>query len=271
MLLAAPIAAFAEDVPIAMLSGNSGNKTLTFTCGDRSSIDNTTVLDVATTDKDHGWVQNAEIRKVVFVPSFANARPKSTKRWFFYLTNLETIQGIEYLNTSEVTDMNNMFRFCQSLAQLDLSHFDTHKVTSMYSMFEGCYKLKFINLKRFNTEKVTDMENMFRSCWSLETLDISNFSFASKPNVKWFAQQCLSLTNLIVGNNDLKDIPGGNYKQYLFSETGTSGNPLKLTVFESFDTSVLGEKGADGTYSWYEGAFTLNVTMGTNSIATPAK
>ena len=49
------------------------------------------------------------VARVVFDPSFADARPTTTRKWFMSMYNLRTIEGIEYLNTSEVTNMYGMF------------------------------------------------------------------------------------------------------------------------------------------------------------------
>ena len=71
-------------------------------------------------------------------------------------------------NTSKVTNMDSMFRFCNLLTSLDLSNFDTSKVTNMDSMFRGCYVLREIKgLENFNTSKVTNTINMFYNCADL--------------------------------------------------------------------------------------------------------
>ncbi|WP_368854997.1 BspA family leucine-rich repeat surface protein, partial [Salmonella sp. gx-f5] len=62
---------------------------------------------------------------MVFNASFANARPTSCNEWFFSCSNLTTIEGIEYLNTAKVTNMNKMFDNCESLKSLDLTKFNT--------------------------------------------------------------------------------------------------------------------------------------------------
>ena len=66
-----------------------------------------------------------EIKKIVIAPSFADHRPTSTAKWFENLEHLTTIEGLEHLNTSCVTDMSGMFENCEALTTLDLSHFDT--------------------------------------------------------------------------------------------------------------------------------------------------
>ena len=71
-------------------------------------------------------------------------------------------------NTSKVTNMDSMFRFCNLLTNLDLSNFNTSQVTSMDSMFRGCYVLREIKgLENFNTSKVTNTINMFYNCADL--------------------------------------------------------------------------------------------------------
>lgn len=114
------------------------------------------------------------ISKVVFEPAFKNVRPKSTARWFSSFSNLEEIQGMENLNTSEVTDMQEMFFWCSKITSLDLIHFDTGKVTSMYVMFDGCGLLTTLDLDTFNTSKVTDMRSMFWMCSNLVTILIGD-------------------------------------------------------------------------------------------------
>ena len=50
----------------------------------------------------------AAVERVVFDPSFAQARPTTTAYWFYEMENLTSITGLNYLNTSEVTNMLGM-------------------------------------------------------------------------------------------------------------------------------------------------------------------
>lgn len=104
------------------------------------------------------------IEKVVFSSSFARVRPKNTSSWFYSFSNLQQIEGIVNLNTSEVTDMNYMFSGCQSLTTLDVSTFNTSNVTDMRSMFNSCGSLTALDLSSWNTSKVTNMRAMFSGC-----------------------------------------------------------------------------------------------------------
>ena len=66
--------------------------------------------------------------RVVFDASFRDFRPTTTARWFYDYYALKQIEGVEYLNTSEVKDMREMFFGCSGLTSLDLSHFNTQNV-----------------------------------------------------------------------------------------------------------------------------------------------
>ena len=104
---------------------------------------------------------NSTTTRVVFDASFRDFRPTSTAWWFCHYRALKQIEGLEYLNTSEVKDMSSMFWGCSALTSLDLKNFNTKNVTDMSSMFCDCVALKSIDLKNFNTQNVTKMDRMF--------------------------------------------------------------------------------------------------------------
>ena len=126
-------------------------------------------------DLNHDWYAIREnIKKVVFDASFANARPTSCFMWFKGCSNLTTIEGIEYFNTENVTNMRYMFDLCRSLKSLDLTNFNTENVTDMYYMFNYCTSLESLDLTNFNTAKVTNMAGMFQRCFALKTIYASD-------------------------------------------------------------------------------------------------
>ena len=108
------------------------------------------------------------VNKVVFNASFANARPTSCYYWFCGCSKLTDIEGIENLNTENVTNMNSMFDRCSALTLLDLTNFNTAKVSDMSYMFMGCSALTTIFVSdKFVTDRVTDGRDMFHMCINL--------------------------------------------------------------------------------------------------------
>ena len=179
------------------------------------------------------WInQSDNIKKVVFDTSFAMARPTSCYWWFAGCKNLTEIEGVENLNTRNVTSMRNMFDACSNLESLDLSNFDTQnviymnymfygcskltsldlskfnnqKVTGMISMFEGCSGLKSLNLSKFNTQSVTDMSNMFYGCSGLTSLDLSKFDTQKLQGMSGMFSGCSGLTSLDLSKFDTQNV-----------------------------------------------------------------
>ena len=149
-----------------------------------------------------GWMKHTlGITKVVFDTSFANARPTSCYKWFYWCDKLKQVEGIKNLNTKEVTDMVDMFCDCQSLSSLDVSGFNTGKVTDMSGMFFECISLKLLDVAKFNTANVKSMSKMFYSCHNLDLLNVTNFNTANVTNMQGMFYSCFALTTIYASDN----------------------------------------------------------------------
>ena len=160
------------------------------------------------------WIsKNSYVKKVVFDASFANARPTSCYKWFCGCVNLAQIEGIEYLNTEEVTNMAWMFKGCSNLKSLDVSKFNTAQVTDMSYMFTHCWGLESLDVSRLNTENVTNMENMFLYCSNskLTSLDVSNFNTEKVTNMSCMFRGNSNLTSLDLSNFNTQDVKDMSY------------------------------------------------------------
>ena len=156
-------------------------------------------------DNNHSHNANI-IKKVIFDTSFANARPTSCYNWFYGCTDLTTIEGIEYLNTENVTNMSWMFSECSALTTLDVSNFDTKNVMEMSYMFGSCTKLKTLDVSSFNTQNVTDMNWMFSYCSALTTLDLSNFDTKNVTDMNGMFSNCSALTTLDLSSFETQNV-----------------------------------------------------------------
>lgn len=82
-------------------------------------------------------------------------------RPFLHVSDNLTYLNLSNWNTSNVTDMANMFLGCTKLTNLILSNWDTSKVTDMHSMFENDSSLTNLDVSNWDTSEVTDMSEMF--------------------------------------------------------------------------------------------------------------
>ena len=172
--------------------------TLTFRCGYKKTLGENEYALNSGEEKPAWYTLHDDINLVVFEASFANARPTSCYAWFQGFENLKQIEGIENLNTANVTDMSYMFKNCSNLAKLDVAHFNTAKVTTMNSMFTRCSNLAELDLTHFNTANVTNMYEMFNGCSNLVKLDVTNFNTAKVTTMFGMFNDCSNLTELDV-------------------------------------------------------------------------
>ena len=145
-------------------------------------------------------------KRVVLDASFRDFRPTTTKLWFANLSAVTQIEGLEYLNTEQVTDMSRMFWGCLRLTTLDLSHFNTENVTDMSEMFVDCFALMTLNLSNFKTQNVTNMHGMFLGCSALASLDVSNFKTQNVTDMGKMFESCQNLRSLDVSNFNTQNV-----------------------------------------------------------------
>ena len=228
-LVAAMMCALGASAAEAYANYTPSNTTLTFYYDNLRSTRTGTTYDLNTGSNDPGWYTdgtNANVTKVVFNSSFANARPTSTRCWFYGMKNLQSITGMSYLNTSEVTVFSHMFQSCQSLTSIDVSNFNTSKVTDMTQMFCNCANLTSLDLSIFNTANVTGMTMMFRSCRNLKTIFVgSGWSTAAVTSSDQMFWGCTSL----VGGQGTTYDENHVDKAYAHIDGGTS-NPGYFTA-----------------------------------------
>ena len=151
-------------------------------------------------------VAESTTTRVVFDVSFRDFRPTTTARWFYNYDELKQIEGLEFLNTSEVKDMSWMFSDCSGLPSLDLSHFNTQNVTDMSRMFSGCSGLTSLDLKNFNTQNVTGMSWMFSYCDGLTSLDVKNFNTQNVTNMAAMFKGCWCLPSLDLSHFNTQNV-----------------------------------------------------------------
>lgn len=191
------------------------------------------------------------IKKVVFDASFANARPTSCYKWFGGCEYLTTIEGIEYLNTQNVTNMSWMFDNCRKLTTLDVSHFNTQNVTNMSKMFDNCEALTTLDVSHFDTRNVTDMNSMFGGCNALTTLDVSHFDTKNVTDMSWMFGGCNALTTLDLSSFNTQNVT---------DMRGMFDSCYKLTTLDASNFDTKNVTNMEYMFRGCETVTTLDVT-----------
>ena len=194
--------------PYAVLSEN--NTVLTFFYDEKKAANNGMSVGPFSHYTDREWDNVAsKITNVIFDSSFANATTlTSTAYWFWNCNKLESIEGIQNLNTANITTMQCMFTNCSSLSSLDVRNFNTDKVTNMGQMFSGCSALTNLDLSNFNTSLVYNFWSMFFECSGLKNLDLRNFNTSNLEYINMMFYGCSGLTSLDISNFNTEKVTG---------------------------------------------------------------
>ena len=228
------------------------DNTLTFYYDTEKESREGTKYDLSIQNQHRQWYnERANITKVVFDTTFADARPTSTSLWFESFSALTDIEGMKNLNTQDVTDMSYMFRGCIWLTNLDLSNFVTSNVTNMRWMFYDCSHLTSLDVSNFDTSNVTDMIYMFSGCSGLTSVVVSNFDTSNVTDMRGLFAWCSGLTSLDVSNFDTSNVTD-------MSNMFNGCRGLTSLDVSNFDTSNV--TNMRGLFAWCSGLTSLDVS-----------
>lgn len=125
------------------------------------------------------------INKIVFTGQIDAGT--SVRGLFQELYNLIDIKGLDFFDTSNVTNMDAAFSHAENLSSIDLSSWNVSSVESMLAVFRGTNSLVELNLSGWDVRNVEHMYVMFAGT-SLRQLTLGeNFrfvdsSYAALPN-----------------------------------------------------------------------------------------
>ena len=213
--------------PYAVLSDS--NTVLTFYYDDQKAARNGMSVGPFTNEAARGWNDYMQsITTVTFDDTFANCTSiTSTEKWCSGCLNLAVINGLNNLNTENVTTMNSMFADCRKLTNLDLSHFKTSNVTSMWAMFNNCLSLTELDMSNFNTENVNDTYAMFAGCSALTTIYVGSEWSTSKMSADYSRNMFADCLKLVGGAGTVFD---ANHVDYTYAHIdGGTANPGYFT------------------------------------------
>ena len=137
--------------------------------------------------------------------NFDTSQVTDMSNMFYGMSNLITL-NLSNFDTSKVINMGSMFYGMSNLTSLNLSSFDTSQVTYMYFMFYGMSNLITLNLSNFDTSKVINMGSMFYGMSNLTSLNLSNFDTSKVWNMRYMFYNMRNLTTLNLSNFDTSKV-----------------------------------------------------------------
>lgn len=175
---------------------------------------------------------NGDGTNTVYIQASGKIYANEDSSYLFYRAwRVTSIEGLENLDTSDVTNMSYMFGGCSALTAIDLSHMNTKNVTNMSSMFASTNletidvssfdtsslirmhqmfsnnpKLTRIDLSTFKTDNVTDMSALFWNDTSLNYVNFNNINTSKVTTLYALFDNCTSLVNVDLSNFDTTNV-----------------------------------------------------------------
>ena len=219
-----------------------------------------------------------DITSVNFTQGFYTFAPTSTSNWFFYDKNISSITNANYLNTSSVVNMSNMFEYAGYNAtswNVNLSALNTANVENMSRMFYytgyNATTWSLGDLSSWITSRVTDMSYMFRSAGkNAQTWDIGNINAWTVSEVRdmntMFAQAGYSDSSwsMDLSSWNVSKVTNMNY---MFQDTGNLVGDYSLKLNNWSLTSLR-----TAQYMFHNAAYnvTNSITLELNNWVFPS-
>ena len=155
-------------------------------------------------------------------------------RMFDGASSLPSLE-VDHFNTSNVTNMDFMFRNTNRLEELDLSDWNTEKVERMQGVFwaeTGGSRLKTLDLDQWKTDNVMTMQSLFHNLDKLTSLDIATWNTSKVTDMHFMFQGMVNLETL-----DIKNWKTDNVEQMQNMFNGVS--KLSTLDLSTWDTSAV--------------------------------
>lgn len=199
----------------------------------------------------------------------------TSAEYMFYGYSLNELPQID---TSNVTNMDNMFQRCTNLTTI--SQLDTSNVNRMSNMFGSCTNLTTI--PQLDTSNVVNMDYMFYNCSNLTTipqLDTTNvirmaYVFGDCPNLTTIPQlngeKLTYIYNAFYNCKNITDFNGLiNLGQAYLTTTSANYSDYKLDL--SYSTKLTEQSIINILNNLYDiatkGCNTQTVTLGATNLA----
>ncbi|MDF3826012.1 BspA family leucine-rich repeat surface protein [Enterococcus faecium] len=167
-----------------------------------------------------------------------------------FLNNKNIIEvDLSGLESTNIINMEQLFKGCSNLVRVTLNGLDTHNVTNFKSMFYDCSKLSDVDISTLNTENVIDMSYLFYNCYALENIDLSGWDTAK---VQWMGRM---FHNTKISSLDIR-----HFKTPSLVSTNRMFNgcsKLKVIRMDNFDMSKV----TDSTAMFYRGKGTETLVV----------
>ncbi|MFP1691099.1 BspA family leucine-rich repeat surface protein [Gardnerella vaginalis] len=157
-----------------------------------------------------------------------NIKDNSLQSMFAECTNLETLDGIQNWDMSNITNTSFMFANDKKLKNIDLSGWENVKIKNAWAMFYECNSLTSVKLFKANSDTLADISQLFHDDinltsvtglgnWNTKNVRDMSLVFANNQRLeavagveKWNTSSVKTMYGMFYNTQNLKTIAGIN-------------------------------------------------------------
>ncbi|MFC6181771.1 BspA family leucine-rich repeat surface protein [Lactiplantibacillus daowaiensis] len=199
----------------------SGDFSKEVTGGSTWTLDSNGLLTISAgawgaTTGSNSWYSKRTLVKSIVIEGPVTV-PSDISWTFFGESNLTSISGLAYIDTSNVTNMDRLFSGTAVSDFSGVANWDTSNVTDMNMMFASTKitTVATIPVESWNVSKVTNFTGMFSST-TLESIDLSGWTLNATANIS-IASLFSAAANLVSVNLSGWQVGNVTSAQQLFS------------------------------------------------------
>ena len=135
-----------------------------------------------------GWgfpITSEDNSKLTGIKQWGNVKLHDYGYQFRFCSNLSSYTATDILDTSNLTNMRQMFYGCQMPTGFDVSDWDTSNVTDMTSIFRSATPPTGFDISGWDTSSVASMSYMFRDATLPDGFDISTWATSSVTDMSY--------------------------------------------------------------------------------------
>lgn len=168
----------------------------------------------------------------------------------YRLSSLDDFENLNYLDTSQVTDMSYLFAYCGA-STLNVSSFNTTKVTDMTMMFGNNANLESLDLSHFDVTQVQSMRQLVSYNRQLKKILMPSSVSSSLKDLKRMFIGNRLLTELELSKINTAKVSNSNLNEMLSGMTGLKNLVLGPQSYlnESVDLPEI-QKSDNYTGNW---------------------
>lgn len=205
-----------------------------------------------------------------------NVNLSNATRMYYYFRDSPSLQqviGLETVDMSNVTDMQEMFAYCSALRQVNMRDAKINKVTTMRRMMSYCYALQSVDMSNIDTTNLTTAEEIFCYCQELRSIKCDNWDVTSLTTMRYGITYCPKLQDLDLSSwrnwnvtanfESLLDKSGDGSGVVNLSGASITYNNWAIFRDSKFDKIILDYAtiSCTGNQSWFRNATVNYVSM----------